>query len=810
MVPMLTFLLFTLFMTFTAVNADDDFEKYQDYTTNSLLWAPYRPQCYFGIRPRNINDTPFSMGLMWFDATTVSGYQNFRHEVEMNDNLQKFSWEVYDPRIGGKENILDEANNLNLTISFAKSHDGQNWISRIRGQPLDPERETALSMVLYMNQNSGEKSNSFLQLSNRLGNNLEFSGLSEELGKYKIEVTDNFGSYFKNDSLSTMEIEEGADCSKTSHVSFNVPDAEIWQAKDIFQNFISQSLQDIIQKRGDQIDPAYSPSILTIRNLHNFPPNNFHYIQKTFDLKKNNGFEFDIIYNNHQHTKENIKSKQDGSRLISNALDEINIRFDNHFEITGKDREAKRSFGLEILSNLLGGIGYFHGDQMIDRTTEFNEEQFERISLVNSRSEGPYDLFTSVPSRAFFPRGFYWDEGFHLLQILEYDFDLAFEIINSWFDIIDDDGWIAREVILGPEARRRVPEEFRTQSPQIANPPTLLLAFNEMLNKVLNIDLQKNLEEANIDDSETEQLMNSPELLMNYGSKIYPKLLKHFEWFIESQRGLIGEYEDILEDDPLWDKIKKNAVFKWVGRTASHCLPSGLDDYPRAQPPDIAELNVDALAWVGIMTRSMKEIAHILNYEQDELKFAKLEEDIIHNLETLHWSDEHGCYCDVTINPDDEMELVCHEGYISILPFALKLIPEKSKHIATILNLIGDENKLFSPFGILSLSKQDEYFAKGEDYWRGNIWMNINYLCLDALKFYYPSVTLDKQQTLGAATKEAHRIFTQLKKNLIDNVYQNWKVTNFVFENYDAFDGHGKGAKQFTGWTSLIVNILGF
>lgn len=802
--------LFAFIVTFTAVKADIALAKYQEYTKNSLLWAPYRPQCYFGIRPRSINDTPFSMGLMWFDATTISGYQNFRHEVEMNDNLQKFSWEIYDPRVGGRENILDEANNLNLTISFAKSHDGQNWISRVRGQPIDPTRESALSMVLYMNQNSGENTKSFLRLKDKVGNDLKFNGFSEELGKYKIEVNDNFGSYFKNESLPTMEIEKGADCSKVSHVAFNVPDTEIWQAKDIFQNLLSQSIQDIVTKLGDQIDPAFTPSILTIRNLHDFAPNNFHYVQKTFDLKKDDGFEFDIIYNSNQQAKENIKSRKDGSRLISNALDEVSNRFDNHFDLTGKDKNDKRSFGLEILSNLLGGIGYFHGDQIIDRITEFDEEQFEKLVLANGRKEGPFDLFTSVPSRAFFPRGFYWDEGFHLLQIMEYDFDLAFEIINSWFDIIDDDGWIAREVILGPEARRRVPEEFRTQSPQIANPPTLLLAFSEMLNKVLDNDLQENAKETNIDDPQTEQLLNSSELLIEYGSKIYPKLLKHFDWFIESQRGLIEEYEDVLEDDPLWDKIRKNALFRWVGRTATHCLPSGLDDYPRAQPPDIAELNVDALAWVGIMTRSMKEIAHILNYKEDELRFNKLEEDIIYNLETLHWSEENGCYCDVTINLEDEIELVCHEGYISILPFALKLTPKHSRHIQQIVSLIGDESKLFSPFGILSLSKQDQYFGKGENYWRGNIWMNINYLCLEALKSYYPEIAFGRSQKFDAATKEAHRVYTHLKDNLIENVYQNWQETNFVYENYDPYDGHGKGAKQFTGWTSLIVNILGF
>ena len=47
--------------------------------------------------------------------------------------------------------------------------------------------------------------------------------------------------------------------------------------------------------------------------------------------------------------------------------------------------------------------------------------------------------------------------------------------------MIDENGWIGREQIRGPEARERVPEQFRAQRRDVANPPTLFLALKYLL-----------------------------------------------------------------------------------------------------------------------------------------------------------------------------------------------------------------------------------------------------------------------------------------------------------------------------------------
>lgn len=48
------------------------------------------------------------------------------------------------------------------------------------------------------------------------------------------------------------------------------------------------------------------------------------------------------------------------------------------------------------------------------------------------------------------------DEGFHLLHIGAWDNALSLEILKDWVNLVDGDGWVGREQILGEEARSRV------------------------------------------------------------------------------------------------------------------------------------------------------------------------------------------------------------------------------------------------------------------------------------------------------------------------------------------------------------------
>ncbi|XP_047963593.1 mannosyl-oligosaccharide glucosidase GCS1-like [Salvia hispanica] len=134
-----------------------------------------------------------------------------------------------------------------------------------------------------------------------------------------------------------------------------------------------------------------------------------------------------------------------------------------------------------------------------------------------------------------------------------------------------------------------------------------------------------------------------------------------------------------------------------------------------------------------------------------------------------------------------------------------RLIPADSWILEKQLDLISDTSTLWTKFGLRSLAKTSSIYMKRNTehdapYWRGPIWMNMNYMILSALNYY--------SQVDGPYRDRSKTIYTELRNNLIQNVVKNYKQTGFLWEQYDQKKGKGKGARLFTGWTSLTVLIM--
>lgn len=461
------------------------------------------------------------------------------------------------------------------------------------------------------------------------------------------------------------------------------------------------------------------------------------------------------------------------------------------------------TFTQALMSNLLGGLGFFHGDSKVDLSNaesyEEKEENFwfetqEQMSRVDPMIFKEAPLLSFTPSRSFFPRGFLWDEGFHLLPVIEWDLDLAISVLRSWLELMNDDGWIAREQILGPEARSRVPPEFQTQYPHHANPPTFLALVLPAIMAKLTGSSPYYGHTSRYTISHVERVALIKEL--------YPLLGRHYLWFRRTQAGNFTGYPR-----------PKNAIvdegYRWRGRTPTHTLASGLDDYPRVKPPHPGELHVDALAWVGASASALLQVAEYLGDKEDAELYRWHLEDVKRNMDTLHWDSSKKQYCDATIIKEkgkDQYRHVCHLGYVSMSPLLLGLMNATHPNLPGVLDSLQDADQLWSPHGLRSLSAADEFYGTGENYWRGAVWMNMNVLAVLRLR----ELAFEEQPGGPSPVQEkARAIASQLSDRVIDTVFVNYKQTGFAWEQYDDLSGQGSHSRGFTGWTAITVLLMG-
>jgi mannosyl-oligosaccharide glucosidase len=299
--------------------------------------------------------------------------------------------------------------------------------------------------------------------------------------------------------------------------------------------------------------------------------------------------------------------------------------------------------------------------------------------------------------------------------------------VKSWLNLMDEDGWIAREQILGAEARSKVPPEFTVQYPHYANPPTLFMVLEAFLDKLeasQGVSSQKFGGEGALNGLRMTYLQK-PELGEAFIQSIYPQLRRHYFWYRTTQKGDIKSYDR--------EAFSTKEAYRWRGRSVQHILTSGLDDYPRSQPPHPGELHVDLISWMGMMTRAMRRIAEFVGESEDVEEFRGYETAIERNIDDLHWDDEAQTYCDATIDEFEESVHVCHKGYVSLFPFLTGMLGPDSPRLKAVLDLIRDPEELWSDYGIRSLSKKDEFYGTAENYWRSPIWMPINYLVVKNL-----------------------------------------------------------------------------
>ncbi|KXS13948.1 glycoside hydrolase family 63 protein [Gonapodya prolifera JEL478] len=762
----------------------------------SLLHGTYLPNLYFGTKSRVANGV--RTGLMWFGVGegNYNGLHNIRHTSEQDDKRGSYGWELHDGRTFGSQWMDDHENNAKLRTDFVKFHEsGQtgDWGARITGSNIRPSEEAKVSVIYYV---ALEGEGTLRLQSKDFQQDPEvpavFEGVTPTLGSFTLSIFDSIDNQPPYEAESDQD--ESADLPDINQAHFlgkRIDPAAAWEARSFAQQELADNAQSILSGMSltSESKPPQPGFLLSLPDTEEEGANIYFFqitVKAPFELNA-------VLLNGPSAVERSAETAISRRKLIPSLMDKrklaFNRKFRTVFQLPLDIRQSHLKFAQYSLSNLLGGIGYFHGDSINIREGFGVDPPQEALVRAETR-----ELFTAVPCRPFFPRGFLWDEGFHLLLIQAWDTSLSLDILQHWVSLFDENGWVGREQILGAEARSRVPERFIPQHPMIANPPTLVLPLLSLLDRVQSQEQEFDTQQgtpglAATDDIEylRHRHLKDPNLARSILRDLYTPLKRNFFWFKRTQQST-------------WGRTNKE-VYRWWGRTDNHTMASGLDDYPRSWPPSDGEAHLDLLCWMAVYAQSLKRLAMFLGEDKDATHFSDLQSVMEQSLHDLHWDPDTGLYYDFSINEGGKLIFEKRIGYVSLFPLMLGLIPHDSERLGSVLEYLRDPNHLWSDFGIRSLSISDPLFGMDENYWRGPIWINMNYMILTSLKKNYA-------EPKGPYSELAKETYDALRSTLINNLYREYERTGFLWEQYSGSTGQGQRSRPFTGWSSLVLLMM--
>ncbi|GMI70826.1 glucosidase 1, KNOPF [Hibiscus trionum] len=746
-----------------------DLPQFQGEHKESLYWGTYRPHVYFGIRAR----TPRSLvaGLMWIGVK--DGRYFIRHVCQDSDELSTYGWMSHNGRDFGHQVLVDQ--DMTLSTSFLKHKEdgsgyGGDWAVRInvRSQGWNDEMQKNGHLFFYLADEDGNALSLGRDILDIHEDSLLASGLRTDIGEWQLHLK------------SKADLEVHYSGLRTPHIH-NLSDL-------VQENLASQ----LIRFNRLQLPDIYQSSSNIL----------------VFQISGRIPLEADIVFVSGTGKNSRVEERINNLAGVSltNQLNkkqrEFDAKFESCFQPAHKLDSNSIHLGKAAIGNMLGGIGYFYGQSKISVPKNSNVKSRDDFLLY-----WPAELYTAVPSRPFFPRGFLWDEGFHQLLIWRWDLHISLDIVGHWLDLINIDGWIPREQILGAEALSKVPAEFVLQHSSNGNPPTLFLVLRDLVNGI---------KKKKFTASESNEIIS-------FLQQAFVRLEAWFQWYNTTQSGKdIGSY--------YWHGRDNLTIRELNPKT----LSSGLDDYPRASHPTEDERHLDLRCWMLLAADCMASIAELVGKEyklgKDYASTSKLLSDF-NTLNEMHFDHASGTYFDFGNHTEKvrlswkevirnnyvnrelvrevlerpELKLVPHVGYVSLFPFMTRIIPSESWILEKQLELISNRSVLWTNYGLRSLAKSSSMYMKRNTehdapYWRGPVWMNINYMILSSLRYY----SLEN----GPYRDKARTIYEELRQNLIRNVVENYDKTGYLWEQYDQKQGKGKGARVFTGWTALVLLIM--
>ena len=839
---LILFFLSYIISLISIINCQYDLQDYGVILDNKhrsrYYWGTYKPNLYFAMKNRRNTSQVF--GLMWYGA----GAENFesnkdlenriRHDCRMDNGL-KYRWEAHNGLDYGDQVIEDESLNLKLSTKFIKNnynYTNQSWDAVIEGELLDDTQEGffgSVSVLLYAAlENNLIEEKAFLTI-NKENNIIEGqeSGKKEFFMKFEIDEDSKLEEYsiqkYRKVYNETWRIKKYiTEDLKNAEISLN-------NIREITRDEKKYTIRDLDWRYGKfSTRELKQPNIIVYQYVFKKP---FRIFVRFNAL----GLDNSNVSSYKNKITENLQIKKNEFENKFNKIYNINFeKLKKQIDLNSKDEKLLTKMSQQALSNILGGIGHFYGAIKINLEDNLKPGNYHKGFRYAVEKK---ELFTGTPSRSFFPRGFLWDEGFHNIIISQWDVNISIDILNSWLSTMSATGWMAREQIRGLEAESKVPRQFLVQDKLFANPPTLIFAVNNIMNYYKNNFETENLKNMKsflkkcsdkfsswYEWFEIYQKSSDKKSYQWYGRtnqhnlasgfddyprgmnpNIYEKHLDLNSWVIELLKTLTNLSEifdnELMQHfqtrvDKMTNELNKNFLDPQKGILNDYIGPQyklfKSENYVDPVPP---------ITWRGD-GKCGQENLNTLGSPADCNPYSDMP-----CCSEFGWcgNSSNHCKCEkckksvkLEERKDLEKENIFnpHLGYVNLFPIIFGYLKKEDPAFRNALNLLANPLLLNSEYGIRSLSKSDLLYHEGEDYWRGNIWININFLTLKGLHKFYSD------------DEEARNVYNDLRIKVIKMIFMNWKENQMFYEQYSDVDGKGLKARPFNGWTSLVLNIL--
>ena len=287
-------------------------------------------------------------------------------------------------------------------------------------------------------------------------------------------------------------------------------------------------------------------------------------------------------------------------------------------------------------------------------------------------AEGKFKGRWTTPDRLPHRRWWLWDSVFHSIGNIHIDTQLAYDTLRSILDVQDSSGFISH-----------------TYSPQ-----TYVIEHTQ------------------------------PPLVAWGLYRLYTKTGRR-DWVEEMYGGIKAFLNWIMENRD----ANHNYLFEWFVDPeveVCRCGESGMDNTPRFDVVQLMDA-IDFSCYMANEMRHMEKLANILVLTEDAKEYASLFTRISDQINAELYDEEDGRYYDRELESGLFRKVCTPAGLLPL--FAGVCPPERAARlVADIMN----PDTFNTPMPIPTVSLDDPMHC--DDYWRGTVWINYNYMVEQGLR----------------------------------------------------------------------------